>query len=204
MHRHRPYPHGSIEVIAGSMFSGKSEELIRRIKRAQIAKLKIKIFKPSVDIRYSETQVASHSNQKLDAIAVKNSSEILLHSEDCEIIGVDEVQFFDDNIVNVLQTLADQGKRVVVSGLDSDYKRAPFGVMPALMAIAEDVTKLHAVCNICHGEAQFTNRFSGGDSQFQLGASDSYQPLCRSCFVNHNPKPCSAADNAISSDTKPS
>ena len=151
---------GSIELITGSMFSGKTEELIRRLRRAQFAGLKVEIFKPSLDKRYSETRVVSHDDKSINSTPVDNASSILLLAGDCDVIGIDEAQFFDQSIVDVCNKLADNGIRIVVAGLDMDFMGKPFGPMPALLAIAEYVTKVHAICMRCGNLAQYSFRKS--------------------------------------------
>jgi thymidine kinase len=173
---------GWIEVICGSMFSGKTEELIRRLNRARIAKQKVEVFKPKVDTRYDEIDVVSHDEKKTKSIPVDNATEILFYADEFEVVGIDEAQFFDDELVNVCNKLAEQGKRVVVSGLDMDFKGNPFGPMPALMSIAEYVTKVHAVCIRCGNPANYSHRIVAGDKLVMLGETDAYEPLCRKCF----------------------
>jgi thymidine kinase len=173
---------GSIEVICGSMFSGKTEELLRRIKRAQIAKLKVEIFKPKTDTRYDETAVVSHDLNSIHSTPVDHSSAILLYGSNTQIIGIDEAQFFDDELADVCVKLANKGIRVIVAGLDMDFEGKPFGPIPALMAIAEDVTKVHAVCVKCGGSAQFSYRLVENKSQVMLGEKESYEPRCRVCY----------------------
>jgi thymidine kinase len=173
---------GSIELITGSMFSGKTEELIRRLRRAQFAGLKVEIFKPSLDKRYSETRVVSHDDKSINSTPVDNSSSILLLAGDVDVVGIDEAQFFDESIVDVCNKLADNGIRVLVAGLDMDYLGKPFGPMPALIAIAEYVTKVHAICMRCGNLAQYTHRKSGEVQIVLLGEKDIYEPLCRSCY----------------------
>lgn len=173
---------GSIEVICGSMFSGKTEELLRRIKRAQIAKLKVEIFKPKTDTRYDETAVVSHDLNSIHSTPVDHSSAILLYGSNTQIIGIDEAQFFDDELAEVCVKLANKGIRVIVAGLDMDFEGKPFGPIPALMAIAEDVTKVHAVCVKCGGSAQFSYRLVENKSQVMLGEKESYEPRCRVCY----------------------
>ncbi len=173
---------GWIEVICGSMFSGKTEELIRRLNRARIAKLKVEIFKPGIDVRYSEEDVVSHNANALHSTPVENASQILLYATDCDVVGIDEAQFFGNDLVDVCQQLANQGVRVVIAGLDMDYTGKPFGPMPHLMAIAEDVTKVHAICMKCGGLAQYSHRIIEGDKLVVLGETESYEPLCRDCF----------------------
>lgn len=173
---------GSIEVITGSMFSGKTEELIRRLRRAQYAGLKVEIFKPSIDNRYSETRVVSHDENSIVSTPVDNASAILLLAGDVKVIGIDEAQFFDNSIVDVCNKLADNGIRVVIAGLDMDFMGNPFGPMPALLAIAEYVTKVHAICMRCGNLAQYSYRKSDEAQVVVLGEKDKYEPLCRSCF----------------------
>ena len=175
-------PYGSIEVIAGCMFSGKTEELIRRLRRAQIAKQRVEIFKPVIDNRYSATEVVSHSQHRIESCIVKHSSEIIPHSQEADVIGVDEAQFFDEGIVDVVNKLAESGKRVIVAGLDMDSKGVPFGPMPALMSIAEYVTKVHAICVVCGEIANYSYRKVANEQQVMLGELDSYEARCRKCF----------------------
>ena len=173
---------GWIEVICGSMFSGKTEELIRRMKRAQFANLKVEIFKPSIDVRYSEEEVVSHDSNAILSTPVESAQNILLMTADVDVVGIDEAQFFDDGIVDVCRKLADSGIRVIVAGLDMDYMGVPFGPMPALMATAEYVTKVHAICVRCGDLAHHSHRLTSDDKQVLLGAQDTYQPICRHCF----------------------
>jgi thymidine kinase len=173
---------GSIELITGSMFSGKTEELIRRLRRATFAGLKVEIFKPALDKRYSETRVVSHDDKSINSTPVENASSILLLANNCDVIGIDEAQFFDNSIVEVCNKLADNGIRIVVAGLDMDFMGRPFGPMPALHAIAEFVTKVHAICTRCGNLAHYSYRKSGGEQQVLLGEKDIYEPLCRNCF----------------------
>ncbi|MCL2290698.1 MAG: thymidine kinase [Bacteroidetes bacterium] len=175
---------GWIEVICGSMFSGKTEELIRRIKRAQFAKQKIELFKPAIDTRYAETEVVSHDASAMPSTPVHNAAEILLYvsMDTVEVVGIDEIQFFDEGIVEVCNQLANAGIRVMVAGLDMDYLGNPFGPMPKLMAIAEYVSKVHAICTRCGDLAHYSHRIVAGDKQVLLGEKDAYEPLCRSCF----------------------
>lgn len=174
---------GSIEVICGSMFSGKTEELIRRLNRAKIAKQKVEIFKPKIDVRYDEINVVSHDENSIPSTPVETSSQILLYVEDASVIGIDEAQFFDDELFNVCNQLADRGVRVIVAGLDMDYLGNPFGPMPKLMAIAEEVTKVHAICMQCGNLAQYSHRTVKNDKLVMLGEKDTYEPLCRSCYL---------------------
>jgi len=173
---------GWIEVICGSMFSGKTEELIRRLNRARIAKQKVEVFKPAIDTRYDENDVVSHDARKETSIAVENASQILFYAQDFEVVGIDEAQFFGNELVSVCTQLADQGKRVLVSGLDMDYLGKPFGPIPQLMAVAEYVTKVHAICIQCGDLAQHSHRKIANDKLVMLGETDSYEPLCRKCF----------------------
>ena len=173
---------GWIEVVCGSMFSGKTEELIRRMKRAQFANLKVEIFKPSIDVRYSEVEVVSHDSNAIQSTPVESAQNILLLATDVDVEGIDEAQFFDDGIVEVCRKLADSGIRVIVAGLDMDYMGVPFGPMPALMATAEYVTKVHAICVRCGDLAHHSHRLTEDDKQVLLGAQDTYQPICRHCF----------------------
>jgi thymidine kinase len=173
---------GSIEVICGSMFSGKTEELLRRLKRAQIAKLHVEIFKPKTDTRYDETAVVSHDLNSIQSTPVDHSSAILLYGGNSQIVGIDEAQFFDDELADVCVKLANKGIRVIVAGLDMDFEGKPFGPIPALMAIAEDVTKVHAVCVKCGGSAQFSYRLVANKNQVMLGEKESYEPRCRVCY----------------------
>ena len=173
---------GSIEVITGSMFSGKTEELIRRLRRAQFAGLKVEIFKPSLDNRYSETRVVSHDDKSIISTPVDNASAILLLAGDVNVVGIDEAQFFDNSIVEVCNTMADNGIRLVIAGLDMDFMGKPFGPMPALLAIAEYVTKVHAICMRCGNLAQYSFRKSGDEQVVLLGEKNLYEPLCRNCY----------------------
>jgi len=173
---------GCIEVICGSMFSGKTEELIRRLKRAKIAQQKVEIFKPKLDNRYHEINVVSHDSNSIHSTPVESSSRILLLANDVEVIGVDEAQFFDDELPAVCETLANRGIRVIVAGLDMDYLGKPFGPLPQLMATAEYVTKVHAICMKCGNLANHSHRTVANSSRILLGEQDSYVPLCRSCF----------------------
>ena len=173
---------GWIEVVCGSMFSGKTEELIRRMKRAQFANLKVEIFKPSIDVRYSEQEVVSHDANAIQSTPVESAQNILLLASDVDVVGIDEAQFFDDGIVEVCRKLADSGIRVIVAGLDMGYMGVPLGPMPALMATAEYVTKVHAICVRCGDLAHHSHRLTSEDKQVLLGAHDTYQPICRHCF----------------------
>jgi len=173
---------GWIEVIAGSMFSGKTEELIRRLKRAKFAKQRVEIFKPQIDTRYSEEEVVSHDSNSIHSTPVSSSGNIFLLSSDVDVVGIDEAQFFDNGLTEVCNKLANQGVRVIVAGLDMDYRGVPFGPMPSLMACAEYVTKVHAICVTCGDLAQYTHRKSESNKLVLLGEMDIYEPLCRSCY----------------------
>ncbi|MGN6638648.1 MAG: thymidine kinase [Mucilaginibacter sp.] len=173
---------GSIEVICGSMFSGKTEELIRRLRRAQIARLTVEIFKPRTDTRFDETAVVSHNSNSILSTPVDTSSAILLLGSDVQVVGIDEAQFFDDELPNVCTMLANRGVRVIIAGLDMDYKGNPFGPMPKLMAIAESVTKVHAVCVRCGNPALYSYRLVPDEATILLGEKESYEPRCRACF----------------------
>lgn len=173
---------GQIEVICGSMFSGKTEELIRRLTRARLAKQQVEIFKPSVDTRYHDTHVVSHNETSIRSTPVNFAGDILLLSGTCDVVGIDEAQFFDEDIVRVVQLLANQGKRVILAGLDMDFEGKPFDPMPKLMAIAEYVTKVHAICMQCGDLAAFSYRLSAATEKVMLGEKDSYEARCRKCF----------------------
>jgi thymidine kinase len=174
---------GSIEVICGSMFSGKTEELIRRLRRAQIARLTVEIFKPKTDTRFDETAVVSHNANSILSTPVDTSSAILLLGSDVQVVGIDEAQFFDAELPNVCSILANKGIRVIVAGLDMDYRGQPFGPMPELMAIAESVTKVHAVCVRCGNPAVYSYRLVPDQATVFLGEKESYEPRCRVCFL---------------------
>jgi len=177
---------GAIQVVTGSMFSGKTEELIRRLKRAKIARQNVEIFKPVMDVRYSETEVVSHDENSIRSTPVENSANILLLAGDVDVIGIDEAQFFDSGLVEVATKLANNGIRVIAAGLDMDFKGIPFGPIPGLMAIADDVTKVHAICVRCGNVAQFSHRLSEKEQVVLLGEKDIYEPLCRGCFREAN------------------
>ena len=186
---HETNNRGSIEVICGSMFSGKTEELLRRLKRAKIAKQEIEIFKPAIDTRYSDIEITSHDKNSIPSTVVEHSSNILLLSSNIEVVGIDEAQFFDMGLVEVCQQLADQGIRVIIAGLDMDFKRNPFGPMPNLCAIADDVEKVHAICVECGKLANYSYRLvSNNDKQVMLGELQEYKPLCRSCYTRYKYK----------------
>ena len=169
-------------MICGSMFSGKTEELIRRLKRAQFANQKVEIYKPAVDVRYSDDQVVSHDSHSIPSTPIDTPASMLLLSTDVDVVGIDEAQFFDDTIVEVAQTLANRGIRVIIAGLDTDFSGKPFGPMPALMAVAEDVQKVHAICVKCGSPANNSHRLSRDESLVVLGEKDLYEPLCRHCY----------------------
>ena len=176
---HRP---GRIEVVCGSMFSGKTEELIRRMKRAKFAKQKVEIFKPSIDTRYSEDDVVSHDQNSIRSTPIESSGALLLLASDIDVVGIDEAQFFDKGLVEVCNELANRGVRVIVAGLDMDYKGIPFGPIPALCAIADEVTKVHAICVRCGALAYVSHRLVHNKRRVLLGEQDEYEPLCRECY----------------------
>lgn len=181
---------GWIEVIAGSMFSGKSEELIRRLNRARIARQKVQVFKPVIDARYSLQEIASHSGQTHVSVPVADTAAMLVLIEsDTEVVGIDEGQFFDDAIVKAVNDLAASGRRVIIAGLDQDYTGTPFEPMPRLLAIAEFITKIHAICVKCGSTANFTQRTVESDALVEVGAADKYEARCRRCFVPHADAP---------------
>ncbi len=173
---------GRIEVVCGSMFSGKTEELIRRMKRAQFAQQKVEIFKPAIDTRYSDDDVVTHEGVSIHSTPVDNSSSILLLGNECDVIGIDEAQFFDDHLVEVCNELAERGVRVIVAGLDMDFRGVPFGPMPALCAIADDVMKVHAICVRCGAQAYVSHRKVQDEKRVLLGEVNEYEPLCRVCY----------------------
>ena len=174
---------GWIEVICGSMFSGKTEELIRRLNRAKIAKQKVEIFKPCIDTRYDENDVVSHNENSIPSTPVESSSQILLMISEVDVVGIDEAQFFDEGITDICNQMANSGIRVIVAGLDMDFLGKPFGPIPALLATAEYVTKVHAICMKCGDLAQYSHRFSSERKLVVLGETDAYEPLCRKCFL---------------------
>ena len=173
---------GSIEVICGSMFSGKTEELIRRLKRAKFAKQNVQIFKPCIDVRYSEDEVVSHDSHSINSTPISSPAKMLEISEDVQVVGIDEAQFFDNSIIEVVQALANRGVRVIIAGLDTDFLGKPFGPMPALMAVAEDIQKVHAICVRCGSPANHSHRLSQSSELVVLGETDIYEPLCRHCY----------------------
>ena len=176
---HRP---GRIEVVCGSMFSGKTEELIRRLRRAKFAKQRVEIFKPSIDVRYSEEDVVSHDQNHIPSTPIDSSASILLLSSNIDVVGIDEAQFLDDGLVDVCNELANRGIRVIIAGLDMDFRGVPFGPMPALCAIADDVTKVHAICVKCGSLAYVSHRTVDNDKRVLLGETQEYEPLCRECY----------------------
>ncbi len=176
---HRP---GRIEVVCGSMFSGKTEELIRRMRRAEFARQKVEIFKPAMDTRYSDGDVVSHDHHSIPSTPISSSAEILLMSSDIDVVGIDEAQFLDNGLIEVCNDLANRGIRVIVAGLDMDYKGIPFGPIPALCAIADDVTKVHAICVRCGSLAYVSHRIVESDRRVLLGETAEYEPLCRECY----------------------
>ena len=177
---HRP---GRIEVVCGSMFSGKTEELIRRLRRAKFARQRVEIYKPAIDKRYSEEEVVSHDSNAIMSTPIDSSAQILLLSSDIDVVGIDEAQFFDDGLVDVCNELANRGVRVIVAGLDMDYKGVPFGPIPALCAIADDVQKVNAICVKCGALAYVSHRKVHGDKRVMLGEMQEYEPLCRDCYI---------------------
>jgi thymidine kinase len=181
---------GWIEVIVGSMFSGKSEELIRRLNRARIARQKVQVFKPKIDARYSVEEIASHSGQKHDSKPVATAAELLEHIEpDTQVVGIDEGQFFDMELIDAANFLAKKGKRVIVAGLDQDYTGKPFEPMPQLLSVAEFITKTHAICVKCGATANYSQRTVESDARVEVGASDKYEARCRKCFIPHSDAP---------------
>ena len=173
---------GWIEVICGSMFSGKTEELIRRLRRARIANLKVEIFKPVIDIRYDPVDIVSHDENVIRSTPIESSQEILLLSQDVDVVGIDEAQFFDEGIVEVCNQLAFKGIRIIVAGLDMDFSGKPFGQIPQLLAVADYITKLHAICVKCGNIASYSYRKSPEDTQVVLGEKNNYEPRCRYCY----------------------
>ena len=181
-------PTGWIEVICGSMFSGKTEELIRRLNRARIARQRVEIFKPMIDTRYSVEDVVSHDSKAIRSTPVSSPRNILLMTSEVDVVGIDEAQFFDNSLVEVCTALANQGVRVIVAGLDMDFRGVPFGPIPSLMAIAEHVSKVHAICIRCGNLAQYSHRKSQSEQLVMLGEQDVYEPLCRTCYNTENQK----------------
>lgn len=181
-HKQETCRRGRIEVICGSMFSGKTEELIRRLKRATFAKQRVEIFKPAIDTRYSGQAVVSHDNNSIQSTPVDSSASILLFSSEIDVVGIDEAQFFDDGLINVCNELANRGIRVIIAGLDMDFKGIPFGPIPALCAIADEVTKVHAICVKCGNLAYVSHRTVANEKRVLLGEKQEYEPLCRCCY----------------------
>lgn len=184
----KSHRYGWIEVVCGSMFSGKTEELLRRLKRANFAGQKVEIFKPEIDTRFQEEAVVSHDANSTPSTSVRSSGNILILANEAQVVGIDEAQFFDLELVNVCNQLASMGKRVIVAGLDMDYRGRPFGPMPALMAVAEYVTKVHAICVNCGALANHSHRVIESEKLVELGEKTEYQPLCRACFASSTSK----------------
>ena len=182
-HKTETVRRGRIEVICGSMFSGKTEELIRRLKRATFAKQRVEIFKPAIDTRYSTEEVVSHDKNSIQSTPIDSSASILLFTSEIDVVGIDEAQFFDEGLVEVCNELANQGIRVIIAGLDMDFKGIPFGPMPALCAIADEVTKVHAICVKCGNLAYISHRTIQNDKRVLLGEKMEYEPLCRECYL---------------------
>ena len=176
---------GSIEVICGSMFSGKTEELMRRLRRAKIAGLRTEIFKPTIDTRYAQEDVVSHDRNSIASTPIDTAESLLLLASNVDVIGIDEAQFFDPRLPQVVEQLADQGIRVILAGLDMDFKRQPFGPMSTLCAIADSVDKIHAICIECGSWASYSYRLVSGQEQVMLGEANEYRPLCRTCYLKH-------------------
>ena len=186
---------GWIEVIAGSMFSGKSEELIRRLRRARIARQKVQVFKPEIDERFSKDHIVSHSEMRHESLAVKTAAEILSRvAPETDVVGIDEAQFFDNDLVAVANELAGRGVRVIIAGLDQDYTGRPFEPMPQLLAVAEYITKTHAICVRCGQPANYSQRIIPVEDRVVVGASDTYEARCRRCFVPHADLPTTVRD----------
>ncbi len=181
-HLKETHRRGRIEVICGSMFSGKTEELIRRLKRAKFARQRVEIFKPAIDTRYSEAEVVTHEGQAIASTPIDSSASILLFTSEIDVVGIDEAQFFDSGLVDVCNQLANDGVRVIIAGLDMDFRGNPFGPMPALCAIADEVSKVHAICVKCGQLASFSHRTVKNDKQVMLGETAEYEPLCRECY----------------------
>lgn len=182
-HKAETVRRGRIEVICGSMFSGKTEELIRRLKRATFAKQRVEIFKPAIDVRYSEEDVVSHDHNSIHSTPIESSASLLLLSSEIDVVGIDEAQFFDEGLVEVCNQMANQGIRVIIAGLDMDFKGIPFGPMPALCAIADEVTKVQAICVKCGNLAYISHRTVHNDKRVLLGEKMEYEPLCRECYL---------------------
>jgi thymidine kinase len=182
-HIHETRRRGRIEVICGSMFSGKTEELIRRLKRAKFAKQRVEIFKPAIDTRYSDENVVSHDSHSIASTPIDSSASILLFTSEIDVVGIDEAQFFDKGLVDVCNQLANNGVRVIIAGLDMDFRGVPFGPMPDLCAIADEVSKVHAICVKCGDLAAYSHRTVKNDKQVLLGETAEYEPLCRHCYL---------------------
>lgn len=180
---------GWIEVICGSMFSGKTEELIRRLKRAIIARQRVTIFKPKIDNRYSKTEIVSHDYQKIPARLIDKPEEIIELALEAQVVGIDEAQFFDNSLIKVAQILANMGKRVIIAGLDQDFRAEPFEPVPQLLAVAEYITKTHAICAVCGNPANYTYRKTSETKKVMLGAADLYEARCRNCYIPPPPQP---------------
>ena len=187
-HLDHPVEGGWIEIICGSMFSGKTEELIRRLTRAKIARQCVQIFKPAIDTRYNDKKVVSHNQNEIDSITVEKANDILemLIGKECQVIGIDEAQFFDKELVAVCQILANQGKRIILAGLDMDFEGKPFGIMPQLLAVSEYITKVHAICMCCGKVAAYSFRLTTSKQKILLGEKTEYEARCRKCFVKGN------------------
>tara|TARA_B100001173_G_C15889909_1_gene505142 strand:- start:202 stop:744 length:543 start_codon:yes stop_codon:yes gene_type:complete len=177
---------GNIEVICGSMFSGKTEELLRRLKRAKLAKMKIAVFKPKIDLRYGNESVVSHDKNTIYAIPIEKAEDILEHVNEVHIVAIDEAQFFDKKLIPICNKLANEGKRIIIAGLDMDFLGKPFGVIPQLLAIAEKITKVHAICVECGEDANHSFRKNNNKQLIKLGEKNEYKALCRRCFVSYN------------------
>ena len=177
---------GSIEVICGSMFSGKTEELLKKLKKAELAKIKIAVFKPEIDSRYDGNKIVSHNKNTINSIAIKKAKDILSNINDAQIIAIDEAQFFKEDLISVCNKLANEGRKVIVSALDMDFLGEPFGFIPQLLAIAEKITKVHAICVDCGNDANYSFRKSSNKELICLGEKNEYKPLCRSCFIANN------------------
>ena len=192
-HPHETHRRGRIEVICGSMFSGKTEELIRRLRRAQFAKQRIKVFKPAIDNRYADDAVVSHDSHSLDSVPVHSADEVLQLTQTAEVVGIDEAQFFDSRLVDACTELACKGIRVIVAGLDMDFKGRPFGPVPALCAVAEEVAKVHAICARCGNLAYVSHRIVPDEKRVLIGEKNEYEPLCRHCYekTKETNAPCS-------------
>lgn len=195
-HRDETCRKGRIEVICGSMFSGKTEELIRRLKRATFARQRVEIFKPAIDTRYSDEKVVSHDQRSISSTPVSSSASILLLASEIDVIGIDEAQFFDEGLVEVCNELANRGVRVVIAGLDMDFKGLPFGPIPALCAVADEVTKVHAICVKCGNLAYVSHRTVANERRVLLGEKEEYEPLCRCCYQKARAEEQKNAQNA--------